>query len=155
VAQELVVGDLRVQSLERRDGRSHTIVCPDGTVHPEADGFLRTLEPGTCRTYAYLLVDHLRWLRRECLPLAAVSLRDLERYMGAVGAKIQRPFGLPWRGGKRPYGHSALSAAASCLKGFHLRQATLGVNEELGAAGPGAAAEQSRSEPGAAGAREA
>ncbi|MCA1704684.1 MAG: tyrosine-type recombinase/integrase [Actinobacteria bacterium] len=129
----LVVGDLRVQSLERRDGRSHTIVRPDGTVHREADGFLRTLEPGTLRTYAYLLVDHLRWLERECLSLVAVSLRDLERYMGAVGAKIQGPFGLPWREGKHPYGHSALSAAASCVKGFYLRQAVLGVNEKLGA----------------------
>lgn len=133
MARELVVGDLRVQSLGRRGGRVHTIVCADGAVHQEADGFLRTLEPGTSRTYAYLLVDHLRWLERECLSLAVVSLRDLERYMGAVGAKTQGPFGLPWREGKRPYGHSALSAGASCLKGFYLRQSTLGVNEDLGA----------------------
>lgn len=128
-----MVGDLRVQSLERKDGWWHTIVGPDGLVHPEADGFLRTLEPGTSRTYAYLLVDHLRWLERERLSLVAVSLRDLERYMGAVGAKTQGPFGLPWRTGKRPYGNSALSAAASCLKGFYLRQAVLDVNAELGA----------------------
>lgn len=131
--RELVVGDLRVQPLERRDGWWHTIVRPDGLVHREADGFLRALEPGTSRTYAYLLVDHLRWLERERLSPAAVALRDLERYMGAVGAKTQGPFGLPWRVGKRPYGHSALSAAASCLKGFYLRQSALGVNEELGA----------------------
>ncbi|OLZ43170.1 integrase [Amycolatopsis coloradensis] len=133
MARKLVVGDLRVQSLERKDGRWHTIVGPDGLVRQEADGFLRMLEPGTSRTYAYLLVDHLRWLEREQLSLSAVALRDLERYMGAVGAKAQMPFGLPWRVGKHPYGHSALSAAASCLKGFYLRQAALGVNEELGA----------------------
>jgi integrase len=133
VARELVVGDLRVQSLERKDGRWHTIVGPKGLVYQEADGFLGALEPGTSRTYAYLLVDHLRWLERERLSLDAVALRDLERYMGAVGAKTRGPFGLPWREGKRPYGNSALSAAASCLKGFYLRQAALGVNEELGA----------------------
>jgi integrase len=133
VVQKLVVGDLRVQPLDRKDGRWHTIVLPDGGVHGEADGFLRTLEPGTSRTYAYLLVDHLRWLERERLSLDVVSLADLERYMGAVGAKTQGPFGLPWRVGKRPYGNSALSAAASCLKGFYLRQAALGVNAELGA----------------------
>jgi hypothetical protein len=80
VARELVVGDLRVQSLERKDGRWHTIVGPEGLVHQEADGFLGTLEPGTSRTYAYLLVDHLRWLEREHLSLDAVALCDLERY---------------------------------------------------------------------------
>jgi integrase len=90
------------------------------------------LELGTDRTYAYLLVDHLRWLERECLLLDAVSLRDLERYMGAVGAKVAGPFGLPWREGKRPYGHSTLSTAASCLKGFYLHQAVMGTNSELG-----------------------
>jgi integrase len=56
----------------------------------------------------------------------------LERYMGAVGAKTQGPFGLPWREGKRPYGSGALSTTASCLKGFYLGQAAMGVNQELG-----------------------
>lgn len=77
---EPIVGELWVQPLARGDGeRSHTIVWPDGAVHREADGFLRTLAPGTDRTYAYLLVDHLRWVGRECLSLDVVSLRDLER----------------------------------------------------------------------------
>ncbi|AQY20558.1 hypothetical protein T261_07538 [Streptomyces lydicus] len=42
------------------------------------------------------------------------------------------PLGEPWRVGKRPYGHSALSTAAACLKGFYLLQSSLGVNGELG-----------------------
>lgn len=134
MVQRLVIGDLRVQSLDRKDGlRSHTIVCPEGTVHREADLFLRTLESGTDRTYAYLLVDHLRWLERECLAVETVSLRDLQRYMGAVGAKVAGPFGGPWREGKRPYGQSTLSTAAACVKGFYLHQASLGVNQDLGA----------------------
>ena len=59
----VVVNDLRVQELRRRDGRfGYTIVGPDGSVHALADGFLRGLDAGTARTYAYLLVDHLRWL---------------------------------------------------------------------------------------------
>jgi hypothetical protein len=49
----------------------------------------------------YLLVDHLRWLERECLPPGAVTLRDLERYMGIVGAGVRMPLGEPWRAGKR------------------------------------------------------
>ena len=52
--------------------------------------------------------------------------------MGIVGAEVRMPLGEPWRAGKRPYGRSALSAAAACLKGFYLHQASLGVNAELG-----------------------
>ncbi|WP_026151688.1 tyrosine-type recombinase/integrase [Streptomyces prunicolor] len=134
MARQVVVGDLRVQQIERKDGRrSWTIVWPEGTVHAEADRFLRLHDgSGTQRTYAYLLVDHLRWLERECLAFAAVQLRDLERYMGLVGAEVRMLLGEPWRVGKRPYGHSALSTAAACLKGFYLHQSALGVNGDLG-----------------------
>jgi hypothetical protein len=134
VVRHVVVGDLRVQQIERKDGRrSWTIVWPEGTVHTEADRFLRLHDgSGTQRTYAYLLVDHLRWLERECLTVAEVQLRDLERYMGILGAEVRMPLGEPWRVGKRPYGRSALSTAAACLKGFYLHQSSLGSNGELG-----------------------
>ena len=75
---------------------------PEGTVHAEADRFLCVHEgSGTQRTYAYLLVDHLRWLERECLAFETVVLRDLERYMGIVGAEVGMPLGEPWRVGGR------------------------------------------------------
>ncbi|WP_424886715.1 DUF4158 domain-containing protein [Streptomyces sp. XH2] len=127
---------MRVQQIDRKDGRrSWTIVWPEGTVHKEADRFLREYEgSGTQRTYAYLLVDHLRWLERECFAFDAVVLRDLERYMGLVGAEVRLPLGEPWRLGKRPYGQAALSTAAACLKGFYLQLASLGVNADLGSA---------------------
>ncbi|MGF0320520.1 tyrosine-type recombinase/integrase [Nocardia fluminea] len=135
MALRVIVGDLRVQRIDRAgDRRSWTILWPDGSEYREADRFLRRYEgSGTQRTYAYLLVDHLRWLERECLPLDRVRLLDLERYMGIVGAEVQMPLGQPWRVGKRPYGHAALGATAACLKGFYLNQAVLGVNPELGA----------------------
>ncbi|MFD9321475.1 tyrosine-type recombinase/integrase [Streptomyces sp. NPDC060053] len=134
MARRVVVGDLRVQQIERKDGRrSWTIVWPEGAVHAEADRFLRTHDgSGTQKTYAYYLVDHLRWLERECLAFGTVVLRDLERYMGIVGAEVRMPLGEPWRVGKRPYGRAALSTAAACLKGFYLHQASLGINGELG-----------------------
>ena len=134
MARRVVVGDLRVQQIDRRDGlRSWTIVWPDGPEHKEADRFLRLHEgSGTQRTYAYLLVDHLRWMERECLTLDAVQLRDLERYMGILGANVQMPLGEPWRVGRRRYGQAALSITAACLKGFYLHQAAGGVNAELG-----------------------
>jgi len=134
VARHLVVGDLRVQRIECKDGRrGWTIVWPEGTEHLEADRFLRVHDgSGTQRTYTYLLVDHLRWLERECLCLDRVVLLDLERYMGLVGAEVRMPLGESWRAGKRPYGNSALSTAAACLKGFYLHQASLGINAELG-----------------------
>lgn len=134
MAQHVVVGNLRVQQIERKGGRrSWTIVWPEGTVHAEADRFLREHDgSGTQRTYAYYLVDHLRWLERECLASDTVMLRDLERYMGVVGAEVLMPLGEPWRVGKRPYGHSALSTTAACLKGFYRHQSVLGVNGVLG-----------------------
>ena len=91
MARRVVVGDLRVQQIECSDGRrAWTIVWPEGTEHAEADRFLRRHEgSGTQRTYAYVLVDHLRWLERDCLTLDTVRLRDLERYMGILGAEVR------------------------------------------------------------------
>ncbi|WP_406292046.1 hypothetical protein [Embleya sp. NBC_00896] len=109
VARRLVLGDLRVQELEHSSGRvSYTILEADGSVRRLADGFLRSCGGGTDRTYAYLLVDHLRWLEFEGLAAESISLQDLKRYMGAVGAEFRGPYGRPWREGKRPYGQSAL-----------------------------------------------
>ncbi|MGC4808903.1 tyrosine-type recombinase/integrase [Micromonospora sp. DT228] len=124
-----------MQEVRRGDGRrSCTIVWPEGAVHDEADRYLRRYdgEPGTQRTYAFLLVDHLRWLQREELAFEAVTLRDLERYMGIVGAVVLMPLGEPWRLGKRPYGRNTLSTAASCLKAFYVGLAADGRNVELG-----------------------
>ena len=87
MTRRVVVGDLRVQRLDRRNGlRSWTIVWPEGTVHEEADRFLRVHDgSGTQKTYAYYLVDHLRWLERECLPSGDVRLRDLEGIARVAG----------------------------------------------------------------------
>ncbi|MEV7213704.1 tyrosine-type recombinase/integrase [Kitasatospora cineracea] len=134
----MVLGDLRVQALKRAGGGwSYTIVWPDGRVDEEADAFLRTHEgSGTQKTYAYHLVDHLRWRVREKQTTATVSLRDLHRYMGAVGAKVPMPWGQPWRvPPKRPYGASALEVAAACLIAFYVHVYSVGgVNDELKAA---------------------
>ncbi|GLW14736.1 hypothetical protein Stsp01_14790 [Streptomyces sp. NBRC 13847] len=131
----MVLGDLRVQLLERAGGgRSYAIVCPDCTVDMEADSYLRLFEgSGSQKTYAYSLVDHLRWRIREGLTTEMITIRDLHRYMGAVGARVPMPYGQPWRvPPQRPYGASALQVAAACLKGFYLNAcATQGVNTEL------------------------
>ena len=126
-------------------------------MHEAADRFLRGYEgSGTQRTYAYLLLDHLRWLEREALAPETVSLQDLKRYMAALGAAWRGPYGQPWRAGRRPFGQSALSAAAACVKGFYLQQALLGVNPELGlAAAAGAAAVAGRPAAGVPGPRAA
>lgn len=96
-----------------------------------ADPFLRTCGGGTDRTYAYLLVDHLRWLDFEGLLSGTVTLGDLQRYMGLVGAEFIGPLGRPWRSGKRPYGQSTLQTLAACLKGFYLFQASQGEGREV------------------------
>ena len=95
MARRVVIGDLRVQQIDRRDGRrSWTIVWPEGTEHAEADRFLRRHEgSGTQRTYAYVLVDHLRWLERDCLTLdtAFAVPRHADRWAsrgGSVSARM-------------------------------------------------------------------
>ena len=128
----LVVGDFRVQEIVRGDGRRcYTIIEPDGSPNALADSFLRTCTSGTSRTYGYLLLDHLRWLPFDGLTVQTVALRDLQRYMGAVGAQFAGPFGSPWRVGKRPYAQPTLETAAACLKGFYLHLAARGINVGL------------------------
>ena len=122
VVRRVVIGDLRVQAVQRGGcGRSFTIVWPDGAVHEAADGFLRGYEgSGTQRTYAYLLLDHLRWLEREALTPEAVTLQDLKRYMAALGAAavagrpaagVPRP--CPAGAAGQPAGPAAAAAQAS------------------------------------------
>jgi Phage integrase family len=130
----LIVGDLRVQVVVRGDGRrSFSIVDAGGVTVGAAEGFLRTFEgSGTQRTYAFFLVDHLRWLAREGLAAESVRLEDLVRYMGAAGAKLPVPGEVPWRvAPRRPYGAGALQVAAACVKGFYLHRCALGVNMAL------------------------
>ena len=130
-----VIGEIRVQEVVRGDGRrAYTIVLPDGEVCGVADRFLRRRRGGTDRTYAYLLVDHLRWLEAEGLAPETVTFSGLERYMAAVGAERPGPSGRPWREGKRPYGQSALSTTAACLKGFYVFQGSQGLGREVAGA---------------------
>jgi len=134
VMKKPVIGDLRVQEVLFASGRvAYTIVCADGAVHRLADGFLRTCSGGTDRAYAYLLVDHLRWLESEGLSPDKLTMRDLSRYMAALGAEYAGPYGRPWRAGKAPYSQSSLDSAAACLKGLYRFQGTQGVSQDLAA----------------------
>jgi hypothetical protein len=135
VAGRPVVGKIRVQEISRSDGRrNYTILLPGGELYGLADLFLRRRAGGTDRTYAYLLVDHLRWLEFEGLSPATVTFADLQRYMAAVGAEYPGPFGRPWRPDRSPYRQSSLATLAACLKAFYVFQESQGVGTELAAA---------------------
>ncbi len=124
---------------------AYAILHPTARCHRLGDGFLRTCNGGTDRAYAYLLVDHLRWLEFESLSPGAVTMRDLSRYMAAVGAEYAGPYGRPWRAGKEPYSQSSLDSAAACLERFYQFQGTQGANQGLaGEPGPQAPARQGR-----------
>jgi integrase len=132
VAGRPVVGKIRVQEIVRGDGRrNYTIVQPDGQLYVMPDLFLRQRAGGTDRTYAYLLLDHLRWLEFEGLSLETVSFADLKRYMAAVGAEYSGPFGRPWRTDRSPYRQSTLETLSACLKGFYVFQGLQGVRGDL------------------------
>jgi integrase len=70
-------------------------------------------------------------LQFEGLTPETVTLRDLQRYMGAVGAEYRGPFGSPWRTDKRPYGQATLETAAACLKALYVYQGSKGIQGDL------------------------
>jgi len=113
-------GDLRVQLVKHRDGRRSYVVLDvaSASFHVRADLFLASFGEGTQRTYAYHLVDHLRWLAAGRLVEETVTIEDLRRYMALSGAERAGPLGVPWR--ERPLGEAALAVRATCLKGYYL-----------------------------------
>ncbi len=105
--------DLRVQLVKHRDGR-RSYVVPDfasGSVHSRADKFLSSFCEGTQRTYAYHLVDHLRWLAANGYREDSITIQDLSRYL-ALCAHHYGPLGTPWRA--TPLGESARAVQATC-----------------------------------------
>ncbi|MGO9789901.1 MAG: hypothetical protein ACLP8S_10535 [Solirubrobacteraceae bacterium] len=113
-------GDLRVQLVNHRDGRRSYVILDvgSGSFHARADLFLASFGEGTQRTYAYHLVDHLRWLAVGRLAEEAVTIEDLRRYVALCGAEHAGPLGVPWR--ERPLSEAALAVRATCLKGYYL-----------------------------------
>lgn len=130
-----VSDDLRVQHVDHAGGqRSYLILdVASGAVHDRADRYLAGLGEGTQRTYAYHLVDHLRWLRVTERCEDRVSIADLGRYMALCGAHHPGPLGTPWR--TRALSPSGLGVRAACLKGYYLDvSGRENVNPELRAA---------------------
>jgi integrase len=100
--------------------------------HARADRFLAGFGEGTQRTYAYHLVDHLRWLAARGLSEDTITVEDLRRYMALCGAGHAGPLGVPWR--RSPLSGSALVVRAACVKGYYLDlTAREDVNPSLGA----------------------
>ena len=126
---------LRVQPVCHQGGR-HSFVVLDVAarcVHERADRFLADFGEGTQRTYAYHLVDHLRWLAATGRCEETVTVEVLRRYMASCGSEHAGPAGSPWR--DVPLSENALAVRAACLKGYYLDvTAREGINPELRAA---------------------
>jgi len=121
-----------VQLVNHRDGQRSYLVLDvtSGSVHNRADKFLSAFCEGTQRTYAYHLVDHLRWLAVNGYREDSITMQDLIRYLALCGAQHYGPLGAPWR--ESPLGESAQAVRATCLKGYYLDLTTReGVNAEL------------------------
>ena len=88
----MATDDARTRSSARMEiyGRSSTGSCAAVSQAPRG------------RTH----IDHLRWLPTEGLTPETATLRDLQRYMGLIGAEYRSPYGGPWRVGKRPFAAS-------------------------------------------------
>lgn len=126
---------LRVQVANHHDGQRSYVVLDvsTGVVHRRAERFLAGFGEGTQRTYAYHLVDHLRWLAVHRYGEDTVAIGDLRRYMALCGAEFAGPMGTPWRA--TPLSQNAQQVRAACVKGYYLDLTTReGVNEPLRAA---------------------
>jgi integrase len=112
--------DLHVQLVNHRDGRRSYVVLDFGmgSVHRRADKFLSSFGEGTQRTYAYHLVDHLRWLAANDYHEDSITIQYLLRYLALCGAHHYGPLGRPWRAS--PLGESARAVRATCLKSYYL-----------------------------------
>ena len=95
-----VPGDLRVQAVNHPDGRRSFVILDvtAGLVHCRADRFLALFGEGTQRTYAYHLVDHLRWLAAVGVSEEQLTIAELRRYMALCGTEQSGPLGSPWPG---------------------------------------------------------
>ena len=109
-----------VQAANHKDNSQSFSIFDVGTakIHSRSDRWLRTFSEGTQRTYAYHLVDHLRWLKAVNASEEAMSLADLRRYMALCGAEHAGPLGSPWL--EAPLSASALQVRAAVLKGYYL-----------------------------------
>lgn len=93
-------------------GYSYTVVRSSGGPQPHAELFLREYSSGTARTYAYVLVKHLRWLDALELEPGLVTMTDLDRYM-----RLFRTGALPYD--RRPPSVSTINVTATCLSSFY------------------------------------
>lgn len=109
-----------VQAVNHKDHSQSFSIFDVSTarIHARSDRWLRTFSEGTQRTYAYHLVDHLRWLKAVNVSEEAVSLDDLRRYMALCGAEHAGPLGSPWL--DAPLSGAALQVRAAALKGYYL-----------------------------------
>jgi len=75
--------DIRVQLVNHRGGQCSYLVLDvaTGSVHNHADKFLSSFCEGTQRTYAYHLVDHLRWLAVNGYHEDSIRIQDVMRYL--------------------------------------------------------------------------
>ena len=114
--------DLRVQLVKHRDGRRSYVVLDifSGSVHPRADKFLSSFGEGTQRTYAYHLVDYLRWLAANGYREDSVYRPELLGYLALCGNQHYGPLGTPWRA--TPLGESAQALRAETCSTRHLRR---------------------------------
>lgn len=109
-----------VQAANHKDHSQSFSIFDAGTakIHARSDRWLKTFSEGTQRTYAYHLVDHLRWLKAVNTSEETVSVGDLRRYMALCGAEHAGPLGSPWL--DAPLSASALQVRAAVLKGYYL-----------------------------------
>lgn len=109
-----------VRRIVHRGGRvSHWIFTSSGEIHRPSLDVLKQYTESSQQTYAYALLDHLKWLDANQLDESAVTLDDLLKYMKALTGTSEGVYGIAWRE-RPPLSLSAAANVASVVKAYYL-----------------------------------
>lgn len=110
----------KVRKIVHRGGRvSHWVFTASGEIHRPSLDVLKRYTESSQATYAYALVDHLKWLDVNQLEESAVTLDDLLKYMKALTGSSPGIYGIVWRD-RPPLSLSAAGNVASVVKAYYL-----------------------------------
>lgn len=109
----------KVRRVVHPGGRvSHWVFDAAGVIHRPALEVLKRFSESTQETYAYCLVDHLRWLATNQLRPSTISVDDLYRYMNGLTGNNSGVYGIAWR--DKPMSDSAAANVATIVKAYYL-----------------------------------
>lgn len=108
------VDPIRVVRIESPTREARYVVIDRTTANvPRVSSFLQRYGEGTSKTYAYLLVDVIRWMSYEKMQEDSLAFGDLERYIAAYAKWYYGGRKPPWTLRGRPVSPATIKSMAT------------------------------------------